>query len=95
MDADEIVIHRMERNRSGVVLNLCLPQSSSCQRSLVEVRPTIPVCTLVGSVGLYVRLGLPGASNPWRSPSMRKILRGLMVVQVPSREYAPAFRLDV
>jgi len=30
---------------------------------------------------------------------MRQILRGLMVVvvvvQVPSREYAPAFRLDV
>ena len=43
---------------------ICLPQSSACQRSLVEVRPTIPVCTLVGSVGLCVRLGLSGASNP-------------------------------
>src|ERR1700737_4262693 len=37
---------------------ICLPQSSACQRSLVEVRPTIPVCTLVGSGGLCVRLGL-------------------------------------
>jgi cytochrome c len=36
-----------------------LPRSSACQRSLVEVRPTIPVCTLAGSVGLCVRLGCP------------------------------------
>jgi hypothetical protein len=78
--------------RLGVIR---LPQSSACQRSLVEVRPTIPVGTLVGSVGLYVRLGLPGASNPWRRPAMRQILRGLMVVQVPSREHAPTFGLDV
>jgi hypothetical protein len=48
----------------GVLVGHCLPQSSACQRSLVEVRPTIPVCTLVGSVGLCVRLGLSGASNP-------------------------------
>jgi len=81
--------------RLGRVPVICLPQSSACQRSLVEVRPTIPVCTLVGSVGLYVRLGLPGASNPWRNLATRQILRGLMVVQVPSGEYPPAFRLDV
>ena len=81
--------------RLGCLSVIRLPQSSACQRSLVEVRPTIPVCTLVGSVGLYVRLGLPGASNPWRSPAVRQILRGLMVVQVPSHEYAPAFRLNV
>ena len=31
----------------------------------------------IGSVGLCVRLGLPGASNPWRSPAMRQILRGV------------------
>src|ERR1700675_1425970 len=48
----------------GCLSVICLPQSSACQRSLVEVRPTIPVCTLVGSVGLCVRLGLSGASNP-------------------------------
>jgi hypothetical protein len=81
--------------RLGCLSVIRLPQSSACQRSLVEVRPTIPVCTLVGSVGLCVRLGLRGASNPWRSPAMRQILRGLMVVQVPSHEFAPAFRLDV
>ena len=85
----------MSLGRLGWVPVIRLPQSSACQRSLVEVRPTIPECTLVGSVGLYARLGLPGASNPWRSPAMRQILRGLMVVQVPSREYAPAFRPDV
>ena len=50
--------------RLGCLSVICLPQSSACQRSLVEVRPTIPVCTLVGSVGLCVRLGLTGASNP-------------------------------
>src|SRR6266481_7999664 len=50
--------------RLGCLSVICLPQSSACQRSLVEVRPTIPVCTLVGSVGLCVRLGLSGASNP-------------------------------
>jgi hypothetical protein len=81
--------------RLGCLSVIRLPQPSACQRSLVEVRPTIPECTLVGSVGLYVRLGLSGASNPWRSPAMRQIRRGLMVVQVPSREYAPAFRPDV
>jgi len=77
-------------------LHDALPISSACQHSSVEVRPTIPVCTLAGSVGLYVRLGLPGASNPWRSHATRRIPRGLMVVvQVPSREYAPTLRLDV
>ena len=81
--------------RLGCLSVIRLPQSSACQRSLVEVRQIIPVCTVVGSVGLYARLGLPGASNPWRSPAMRQILRGLMVVQVPSRDYAPAFHLDV
>ncbi len=50
--------------RLGCLSVICLPQSSACQRSLVEVRPTVPVCTLVGSVGLCVRLGLSGASNP-------------------------------
>jgi hypothetical protein len=79
----------------GCLSIIRLSQPSSCQRSLVEVRPTIPECTLVESVGLCVRSGLPGASNPWRSPAMRQILRGLMVVQVPSREYAPAFRPDL
>jgi hypothetical protein len=33
--------------RLGWVPVIRLPQSSACQRSLVEVRPTIPVCTLV------------------------------------------------
>jgi len=88
---------RWSLERLGWLLSVIrLPQSSACQRSLVEVRPTIPVCTLAGSVGLYVRLGLPGASNPWRSHATRRIPRGLMVVvQVPSREYAPTLRLDV
>jgi hypothetical protein len=45
--------------RLGCLSVICLPQSSACQRSLVEVRPTIPVCTLVGSVGLCVRLDCP------------------------------------
>ena len=74
-----------------VRLNLELRQSSACQRSLVEVHPTIPVCTLVGSVDLCVRPGLCGASNPWRSSPTIQILRGSVVVQtslVPSREYA-------
>src|SRR5258708_30251246 len=48
---------RKSLGRLGCLSVICLPQSSACQRSLVEVRPTIPVCTLVGSVGLYVRLG--------------------------------------
>jgi hypothetical protein len=67
-----------------------LPQSFACQRSLVEVRPAIPVCILVGSVGLCVRAGLCGASDPWRSSAAIQILRGLVVVQtslVPSREH--------
>jgi hypothetical protein len=78
--------------RSGCLSVICLPQSSACQRSLVEVRPTIPVYTPVGSAGLYVRRGLHGASNPWRSAATRRTLRGLMVVRtslVPSPEYAP------
>src|ERR1700676_5018379 len=62
--------------RLGCLSVIRLPQSSACQRSLVEVRPTIPVCTLVGSVGLYVRLGLSGASNLSRSPATRRILHG-------------------
>lgn len=33
--------------RLGWVPVIRLPQSSACQRSSVEVRPTIPVCTLV------------------------------------------------
>jgi hypothetical protein len=68
-----------------------LPQSFACQRSLVEVRPAIPVCILAGSVGVCVRAGLCGASDPWHSSAAIQILRGLMVVQtslVPSRKYA-------
>jgi len=65
MNADEIVMHRMKRNRcGGVVLNLCLPQSSACQRSLVEVRPTIPVRTLVGSVVLLCSAGIARCIKP-------------------------------
>jgi len=48
----------------GCLSVIRLSQSSACQRSVVEVRPTSPVCTLVGSAGLYVWLGLPGASKP-------------------------------
>ena len=32
--------------RLGCLSVICLPQSLACQRSLVEVRPTIPVRTL-------------------------------------------------
>jgi hypothetical protein len=74
-------------SRLGCLSVIRLPQSFACQRSLVEVRPAIPVCILVGSVGLCVRAGLCGASDPWRSAATRRILRGLMVVQtslVPS-----------
>jgi len=84
---------------------ICLPQSLACQRSLVEVRPTIPVCTQVGSVGLCVRLGFVRCIKPLAHLAMRQTLRGLMVVQttlVRSREHAPTaarfksdFRLDV
>jgi hypothetical protein len=74
----------------GCLSVIRLPQSFACQRSLVEVRPAIPVCILVGSVGLCVRAGLSGASDPWRSSAAIRILRGSVVVQtslVPSREY--------
>jgi hypothetical protein len=76
--------------RLGCLSVIRLPQSFACQRSLVEVRPAIPVCILVGSVGLCVRAGLCGASDPWRSSAAIQILRGLVVVQtslVPSREH--------
>jgi hypothetical protein len=75
----------------GCLSVIHLPQSFACQRSLVEVRPAIPVCILVGSVGLCVRAGLCGAPDPWRSAAAIRILRGSMVVQtslVPSRKYA-------
>jgi hypothetical protein len=77
--------------RLGCLSVIRLPQSFACQRSLFEVRLAIPVCILVGSVGLCVRAGLRGASDPWRSAATRRILRGSMVVQtnlVPSRQYA-------
>jgi hypothetical protein len=76
--------------RLGCSSVIRLPQSFACQRSLVEVRPAIPVCILVGSVGLCVQAGLRGASDPWRSSAAIRILRGSVVVQtslVPSREY--------
>jgi hypothetical protein len=79
---------RGDRTRCSSVIRL--PQSFACQRSLVEVRPAIPVCILVGSVGLCVQAGLRGASDPWRSSAAMRILRGSVVVQtslVPSREY--------
>jgi hypothetical protein len=77
--------------RLGCLSVIRLLQSFACQRSLVEVRPAIPVCILVGSVGLCVRAGLCGASDPWRSSAAIRILLGLMMVQtslVPSRKYA-------
>jgi hypothetical protein len=76
--------------RLGCLSVIRLPQSFACQRSLVEVRPAIPVCILVGSVGFCVRAGLCGASDPWRSSAAIQILRGLVAVQtslVPSREH--------
>jgi hypothetical protein len=59
----------------GCLSVICLPQSSACQRSLVEVRPTVPVCTLVGGISRSLcSAGLSGASNPSRSPATRRIL---------------------
>ena len=76
--------------RLGCLSVIRLPQSFACQRSLVVVRPVIPVRILVGSAALCVRAGLCGASDPWRSSAAIQILRGLVVVQtslVPSREH--------
>src|SRR5262249_27637220 len=68
-----------------------LAQSFACQRPLVEVRPAIPLCILVASVGLCVRAGLCGGLDPWRSSAAIRILRGLVVQTspVPSREHTP------
>jgi hypothetical protein len=73
---------------------ICLPQSSFCQRSLVEGRPKLPLCIVARSVGLCDRVAC-GASNLWRRLATRRTLRGLMVAQTnpaPSSEYAPAGR---
>ena len=68
-----------------------LPQSSSCQSQLAEVRPRLPLYTPARSAGLCAQPAC-GASSLWRRLAMRRTLRGLMVVQTslgPSREYAP------
>src|SRR5258706_14542099 len=54
-----------------------LPQSSSCQRSLVECRQKLPLCTLARLAGPCARMGCD-ASSPWRRLAMRRTLRGLM-----------------
>ena len=59
-----IPAQRWSLGRLGWSLVIRLPQSSACQRSLVEVPPTIPVCTLAGSVGLYVRTGIARCVKP-------------------------------